>query len=312
MTNPLLILREDFETIPYRKSLNKITGSVTATILLQQMIYWGVDKNGNAVEFYKFKEPCQHKLYKKGDSWCEELGFTAEMFETIIKKIGFKKGTPPQGQVPKDEQSALVTYYTDSSRLTRYTVNVGLLDEQLKSVYLYNTETTSETTSSDSKSEEEETLKEEKQIESEEQVESGSQLNDWLEAKRLRRENKGKWKQQGYRPPQPSQPTKPTRTGTVEDSLRDTLPVLMINGVPTASPEIKALALETRAYKSGVLKKKQDYIDWINDNKDDPKVWGLDMTTMVKKFIRKAIRDGEIEENIPLDQLVREAGYEIT
>jgi hypothetical protein len=153
----LKLLREDLETIPYRKSLNQITGSVTATILLQQAIYRGIDKNtGEAKEFYKFKEPCDHKLYKEGDSWCEELGFTREEFDTALKKIGFKRGNAPKGQIPQSEEEAFIIYFTDSSRVTKYSVNPTLLRKELFPLYYYYTKTTTERESNSPNNEEKE------------------------------------------------------------------------------------------------------------------------------------------------------------
>lgn len=62
--------------IPYFKELRVLTGSVTATILMQQLDYWFEKGSGEA--FYKFKAPCENRYYKSGDSFTEELGFSAE------------------------------------------------------------------------------------------------------------------------------------------------------------------------------------------------------------------------------------------
>ena len=113
------ILAKDKDVIIYRKELNAITGSVTATILLQQIIYRFVN-NGNK-PFYKFIEPCGHEKYTKGDSWCEELGFTRKEFLTAIKKL---------------EDAGLVSKKTNMQRLTFYTLNLGDLDKALKGIYV--------------------------------------------------------------------------------------------------------------------------------------------------------------------------------
>lgn len=140
-TNMLKILSNQ-NTLLYRPELNEITGSVNATLLLQQIIYWW-QKNGGK-EFYKFKEPCNHRLYQKGDSWCEELGFTKRNFDTAIKTIGFKRGSGIDGQIPENE--ALFTYFTDKTRLTKYVLNEDLLSKSLNALYSYNTENTTENT----------------------------------------------------------------------------------------------------------------------------------------------------------------------
>ena len=113
------LISKDNEIIPYRKELNAITGGVTATILLQQIIYW-YSNNGNK-PFYKFIEPCQHEKYTDGDSWCEELGFSRKEFLTAIKKL---------------EDLKLVSKKTNMNRVTFYTLNLRDLDNALKGIYI--------------------------------------------------------------------------------------------------------------------------------------------------------------------------------
>lgn len=115
------ILSGERDSIPYRKDLNRITGSVTAAILLQQIIFrW--DSNGGK-EFYKFKEPCDHEKYRDGDSWIEEIGFSRSEFDTARDMIGSKFSA----NVPMDK-FALIWYRTDSSRVTQYFVNEPLVE----------------------------------------------------------------------------------------------------------------------------------------------------------------------------------------
>lgn len=115
--------------ISYNPSWNRETGSVTATILLQQ-ISFRFENNGDK-PFYKFKEPCTHAAYKKGDSWTEELGFTRREFDTALENIGQKinKETPRQ-------PDKLVWYWTNTDRLTRYELNVKAFDEMLERIYV--------------------------------------------------------------------------------------------------------------------------------------------------------------------------------
>jgi len=49
------MLGDDRETIPYRHRLNRITGRVTGSILLQQLVYWWI-KSGRR-PYYKFMRP---------------------------------------------------------------------------------------------------------------------------------------------------------------------------------------------------------------------------------------------------------------
>ena len=163
MSTILQAIANDKNIIAYRRELNSITGSVTATILLQQLIYWANIKEWQ--DFYKFKEPCKNKLYKKGDSWTEELGFTRWEFDGALKKIAVKitKGV----SLNKEFKNNLVVYWTDNNRLTWYKVNKRLLERKVDEIYkdqllykeeqplyieknktdfIYNTETTTETT----------------------------------------------------------------------------------------------------------------------------------------------------------------------
>ena len=115
MDNILTIIADDANIIPYRKSLNEITGGVTSTILLQQILYWYKFKGA----FFKFKEPCNHALYEKGDSWCEELGFSRKEFDTALKRLKTKY---------------LVDTKINANRVTYYYINESKLSEEIAKV----------------------------------------------------------------------------------------------------------------------------------------------------------------------------------
>jgi len=119
MLDVISTIADDNSLIPYRKELNKITGSVTATILLQQLLHRY--KLNNNKPFYKFIEPCKNELYKKGDSWCEELGFTVKEFKTAYKKL---------------EEKGIVSKKTNMMRITYYDLNLDKLNELLKGLYV--------------------------------------------------------------------------------------------------------------------------------------------------------------------------------
>jgi hypothetical protein len=54
---------------------------------MQQNEYWFArHPNG----FYKFLSSCSNKLYKEGDSWTEEMGFSEDEFRYAFSKIGVK------------------------------------------------------------------------------------------------------------------------------------------------------------------------------------------------------------------------------
>lgn len=140
MSQLIDILAEDNDLIPYRKSLRQLTGSVTSAILLQQIIHRAKCKHWEP--FYKFKSSCGHKLYQDGDSWTEELGFSIKEFDTAIGKIGTKatRDRDKLALMNGDKVQNIVTYWTDSSRVTWYYINKGLLAKLLKGIYQLNAE----------------------------------------------------------------------------------------------------------------------------------------------------------------------------
>ena len=114
----LKLLAQDKNTITYRKELNSITGGVTATILLQQLIYW-FNKSDNK-PFYKFIEPCNNEKYTDGDSWTEELGFTKREFTSAYKKL---------------EDLEVVSKQKNMMNVTFYSLNLVVLAKLLNAIY---------------------------------------------------------------------------------------------------------------------------------------------------------------------------------
>lgn len=108
------LISEDTGLIIYRPSLREITGSVTSAILLAQMIYYANCSDDDC--FYKFKMPCEHRLYTQGDSWCEILGFSRTEFDNALKLL-------------KDK--GLVATKITAERLTFYSVNFDKIESEL-------------------------------------------------------------------------------------------------------------------------------------------------------------------------------------
>jgi hypothetical protein len=109
--------------IPYRPQYSKITGTVTSAIVFQQMNYWWHTMHRRP--FYKFREPCEHEKYNKGDSWTEELGIGVTAFDNALKAIGAAKVTKGTSKA-KLLRNHKVIYWTDSNRMTWYQVNEDL------------------------------------------------------------------------------------------------------------------------------------------------------------------------------------------
>jgi hypothetical protein len=85
MKNHLLAISR--RSIPYLPDLRSAAGSVTASILMQQLDYWFSQKPDG---FYKFLSPCAHAQYQQGDSWEEELRFSADEFRAAFDRIGVR------------------------------------------------------------------------------------------------------------------------------------------------------------------------------------------------------------------------------
>jgi len=122
----LALIADDTRQVSYRPRWNSFTGSIAATILLQQVIYRWV--HHGRTPFYKFNEPCQHPAYRDGDSWSEELGFTRRELETARNKIA----AYTQGDLDK---KALVSYWRDADRKTWYALNEQAVIKELLKIY---------------------------------------------------------------------------------------------------------------------------------------------------------------------------------
>lgn len=131
--NQLLdLLSNDRRQIVYRPEWREMTGSVLGAIMLQQ-VFWRWDKNDDK-PFYKFKMPCGHPLYREGDSWTEELGFSKREIENSLKQIGqkLKDGTERKNDV-------FLWYWTTVDRRTFYHINLPYLSQKITELYV-NTE----------------------------------------------------------------------------------------------------------------------------------------------------------------------------
>jgi hypothetical protein len=150
----LKVLAEDTLVIGYRPHFARMTGSVMAAILLQQLLHRWMQAGRQA--FYKFKEPCKHSDYRTGDSWCEELAFTRREFDNALSLIGTKvtrgsskndlmtyrwPGLPAEPDsenyraVWSEIMRHVVIYWTDSNRATWYWLNETLLERVITVTY---------------------------------------------------------------------------------------------------------------------------------------------------------------------------------
>ena len=113
--------------LSYCPELNEITGGPLHTIAALQIRYRWQQSGG--LPFYKFSMPCTHPLYRNGESWTEELGFSPAQWRTILKVLGHRQSSAS----PKTSSEHFFSYRTDADRVTWWTWNEDLwiaLDQQ--------------------------------------------------------------------------------------------------------------------------------------------------------------------------------------
>lgn len=107
------------KTIAYRPSLRVVAKSTNGAILLQQIAwYWYANKEK---PFYKFIQPCEHEMYREGDSWTEELSFSYSELTTALSNFASKVEGGTSKKELSDNHS--VIYWTDADRVTWWQFN---------------------------------------------------------------------------------------------------------------------------------------------------------------------------------------------
>jgi len=111
--------------------INQITGSQGATAVLCSLEYWFKKKPGG---FYKFMEPCSHKLYREGDSFVECLGVSRKSFWRSFKSIGIKYNsrTDFENSTDKFQGKMYASYYDRYSNRIFFIRNHEIVDKLLK------------------------------------------------------------------------------------------------------------------------------------------------------------------------------------
>jgi len=118
-------------SIPYVPELRPIAGSVTATILMQQLDYW-FERHPDG--FYKFQDASpDNPAYKSGDSWVEELEFSVAELRNAFDQIGHRHKSKTEWAESTDPfNGKFYCCYTDRrTRLTFYFRNHAKVDAAL-------------------------------------------------------------------------------------------------------------------------------------------------------------------------------------
>jgi len=110
--------------------LDQITGNILASIIVGNLEYW-FDKKTDG--FYKFIEPCSHRLYKKGDSWLEESGISGKRFARAFDKIGTRHRSLSAFEQAEDkfEGKLYASYYNRHTNQMFFVRNHELANEIL-------------------------------------------------------------------------------------------------------------------------------------------------------------------------------------
>jgi hypothetical protein len=123
-------------SIPYVPELRPIAGSVTATILMQQLDYW-FERYPDG--FYKFQDTSpDNPAYKLGDSWAEELNFSVAELRNAFDQIGHRHKSKTEWTESTDPfNGKFYCCYTDRrTRLTFYFRNHAMVDAALDSLVI--------------------------------------------------------------------------------------------------------------------------------------------------------------------------------
>ncbi|QMI49705.1 hypothetical protein [Burkholderia sp. MBR-1] len=132
------ILQITRSSIPYVKEIMPLAKTVAGCILMQQLDYW-FERYPNG--FYKYLEPAHGQAaYKEGESWHEELGFSAAEFRTAFDNIGvrYKSRTEHRDASGDKFQGKFYISVVDRvARLTYYYRNHDLIDSALDALIGY-------------------------------------------------------------------------------------------------------------------------------------------------------------------------------
>lgn len=112
--------------IKYHPVIKQELGSHNAALLFDRLEYWFSKMNN---QFYKFIKPCDHPLYKQGDSWEEELGLSHKAFRNAFDRIGIRYKSKTEFKRAGDPfKGKLFAYYQDrQSKRTIFVRNHDLL-----------------------------------------------------------------------------------------------------------------------------------------------------------------------------------------
>ena len=112
--------------ISYDLEVAKSLNNKTAAALLSRLSYWFSKYEQG---FYKFMEPCSHKLYRPGDSWTEEMGAARRTLNRAFDLIGVRYKSKRLFLKEKDpfQGKMFASYVDNDTNQTFYLKNPTLL-----------------------------------------------------------------------------------------------------------------------------------------------------------------------------------------
>ena len=118
----------------FNSTLNADFACSKSYFVLKRLEHWFCFKKAG---FYKFLEPCQHRAYKPGDSWTEELGFCRKTFNAAFDLIGirYKSKTAFLAAEDKFKGKLYASYYDRDTNQMFYVRNHDFVEPFLKSLF---------------------------------------------------------------------------------------------------------------------------------------------------------------------------------
>tara|TARA_A100000171_G_C2140103_1_gene154482 strand:+ start:4070 stop:5311 length:1242 start_codon:yes stop_codon:yes gene_type:complete len=117
--------------VAYDPKVAESLGNRTAASIYHKLLFW-FSKYENG--FYKFMEPCPHKLYRAGDSWTEEIGIARRTFTRAFDLIGVRYKSKALFQAENDpfKGKLFASYVDNDTNQTFYLKNPTFLENLLK------------------------------------------------------------------------------------------------------------------------------------------------------------------------------------
>lgn len=120
--------------IKFYPGIKSSLGCGKATLILGRFEYWFTKYQQG---FYKFIEPCNHPLYRSGDSWAEEIGFSRKVFTKAFDLIGirYKSKSAFQKSRNKFQGKLYASYHDRKTNQTYFFRNHRFANQFLKNLF---------------------------------------------------------------------------------------------------------------------------------------------------------------------------------